>query len=183
MAHIDIHRFATILKDYPVTLSTIILINAAFVVQHGFPVLCDHILRFISYSDNKVFIYIVYQFMHLNFLHLVMNLLSLVSFMHYEKLLGSLKYSYYIIYFALVTPCVFDSMHAFCTFNDAIGFSGVLFGMITMFPSNIFFGYTVNPNYFPFLNLAVLSLIPNVSFIGHLSGIIAAYFLKAGMSL
>jgi membrane associated rhomboid family serine protease len=54
----------------------------------------------------------------------------------------------------------------------SIGFSGVLFGLITIFPHTYFFGFNIKRELFPFYMLGFMQLIiPNASFAGHLIGI------------
>jgi membrane associated rhomboid family serine protease len=67
-------------------------------------------------------------------------------------------------------------MSEFFFIRLSIGFSGVLFGLITIYPQESFFGYHVNKYIFPFLMLTLIQLIvPNVSFMGHFIGIISGH--------
>lgn len=119
---------------------------------------------------------IIAQFVHIKLSHLITNLLTFLSFRNIEKNEGSKIYFYKIIYFIMMNACLIESLNRFYDTDFAFGYSGVLFGFITLYPEGNFFGYQCDKNYYPFMVLLAMQILfENAFFIGHLIGIISAY--------
>jgi membrane associated rhomboid family serine protease len=115
-------------------------------------------------------------FIHANVQHVVLNGLAIYSLARIEAMLGSRVYLYTITYFLVMNALVIESINRFYETPLHVGFSGVIFGLLTLYPSNNIFGWYCNPKYFIVALLAVTQLLfANASFIGHLAGIISGY--------
>ncbi len=145
------------------------------------------ILIFIIFNLNQDFMYtiltqstitreILLSFVHLKFSHLIANMLTLLSLSNIEKIEGKKYYFYKIIYFVIMNACLIDSFNRFYTTPISCGYSSVLFGFVTMYPINNFYGYNFDKKYYPFILLLITQLLfENVSFVGHLGGILSSY--------
>ena len=130
-----------------------------------------------------------YAWFHGSVIHLAFNMMAFVPMAtSLERLLGTVQFTHVIALFTLLTSCYHvclavvagtlghPSMHA-C----AIGFSGVIFGVIVVdthlsaVPHRNVFGFFVVPSqWYPLALLLFLQvLMPQVSFLGHLSGLLA----------
>ena len=130
-----------------------------------------------------------YAWFHGSVIHLAFNMMAFVPMAtSLERLLGTVQFTHVIALFTLLTSCYhvclavvagtlgYPSMHA-C----AIGFSGVIFGVIVVdthlsaVPHRNVFGFFVVPSqWYPLALLLFLQvLMPQVSFLGHLSGLLA----------
>lgn len=135
-------------------------------------------------------------FSHLNLLHIVFNMSSLWSLRAIEKVFGTIMY--FKISFILLVVSVLVTMgiyHIWVKYGNireyettyAVGYSGVIFGLMTVGhvaakQSKIsFFGLSIPLSLAPFGSLLLTQiLVPNASFVGHLSGIIAGYMYSWG---
>jgi len=127
---------------------------------------------------------IISSFVHLDISHLLVNMLSFLTFRKIETLEGSRMYIYKIIYFVVMNALLIDSLNRFYRTNFIIGFSGVLFGLSTLYPRNYFFGFECDKKFYPFVLLLITQVfVPNASFVGHLSGIVSAYILTGVMNM
>ena len=133
-----------------------------------------------------------YQFVHSGFFHILMNSITLITWVgpKLEKnLFGSFLFFYLNVLFCILTSI----FHILITYTVSyltqtilnecsMGYSGVLFGFITIYanqiipssqPMTVCF-FRVSNKVYPWVLLLFCQLFfPNVSFIGHLSGIIA----------
>ena len=130
-----------------------------------------------------------YAWFHGSVIHLAFNMMAFVPMAtSLERLLGTVQFTHVIALFTLLTSCYHvclavvagtlghPSMQA-C----AIGFSGVIFGVIVVdthlsaVPHRYVFGFFVVPSqWYPLALLLFLQvLMPQVSFLGHLSGLLA----------
>lgn len=134
-------------------------------------------------------------FLHGGILHLCMNMLSFTQLgLTFESHVGTLSYFYHIIIFGLISA-IFHTLIAFIMYiggdssqwnSSAVGFSGVLFALIVVDISisggdqRSIMGLVMVPSWiYPWVMLLIMSLlIQNVSFLGHLSGIIAGYLYQ-----
>lgn len=125
-------------------------------------------------------------FSHYSFLHLIMNISTAYNLGYLERLLGV---SRFLIWITILTifPSIIDAIIRRKFFPDtevyAVGYSCVLFGLQTIiaaYQSEMsIFGLMIPWSWAPFMELIVISiLVPNASFIGHLSGIIIGYFIR-----
>ena len=126
---------------------------------------------------------------HGSVLHLAFNMMAFVPMASsLERLLGTVQFTYILVLFTLLASIFhvglafiggtlgYPSMH-----ECAIGFSGVIFGVIvvdthlsSVAQRSIFGFFTVPSQWYPLSLLIFLQvLMPSVSFVGHLSGLLA----------
>jgi len=126
---------------------------------------------------------------HGGIIHLAFNMTAFVPMASsLERLLGSVQFCHIVFLFVALSSCFhvalavvagalgFNAMH-----ECAIGFSGVVFGVIVvdthlqMVPRRSVFGFfSVPSQYYPVsLALFLQVIIPSVSFLGHLAGLLA----------
>jgi len=138
-------------------------------------------------------------FIHGGVLHIAMNMMSLVAIgSSLEQSIGTIQLCLTILWQALLcgsTSVAVSWVLSFIVFDDlsyanqnSLGFSGVLFALAVLdihrsdVPTRSVMGmFTVPAKWHPWILLVVLQLlIPNVSFIGHLSGIVMGTFQARG---
>ena len=126
---------------------------------------------------------------HGSVLHLAFNMMAFVPMASsLERLLGTVQFAHILVLFTLLASIFhvglafiggtlgYPSMH-----ECAIGFSGVIFGVIvvdthlsSVAQRSIFGFFTVPSQWYPLSLLIFLQvLMPSVSFVGHLSGLLA----------
>ena len=126
---------------------------------------------------------------HGGIIHLAFNMTAFVPMASsLERLLGSVQFCHIVFLFVALSSCFhvalavvagvlgFNAMH-----ECAIGFSGVVFGVIVvdthlqMVPRRSVFGlFQVPSQYYPVSLLLFLQvIIPSVSFLGHIAGLLA----------
>ena len=139
--------------------------------------------------DWQVYRMFTSVFFHGSVLHLAFNMMAFVPMASsLERLLGTVQFTYILVLFTLLASSYhvglafiggtlgYPSMH-----ECAIGFSGVIFGVIvvdthlsSVAQRSIFGFFTVPSQYYPLSLLIFLQvLMPSVSFVGHLSGLLA----------
>ena len=146
-------------------------------------------------ENGEVWRLITSMFGHLGIFHLVSNMYSF-SFlgMTLETTIGTLSYFYHILVFGILSNLLAVGISYFMYFGgdpmpintQAMGFSGVLFALIVIDvhlsggPNRSVLGFFTVPSWlYPWVMLFILSLIiPNVSFMGHLCGILVGYLYK-----
>jgi membrane associated rhomboid family serine protease len=164
-------------RHYPVTYCMCGFLVLMHMVYMQAPQL---IFRWLYFSyEPSVYNLMISDFLHLNVVHLIMNVAALYNYKYLETKLGRRQYVYTLIYFAVMNACVMQWFHQRMEMNFSIGYSGVLFGLMTLYPPNMVFGHYVEEGYrkfVPFMMLVVMQLlVKNVSFFGHLAGIVSAY--------
>jgi hypothetical protein len=107
-----------------------------------------------------------------------------------EPLFGSLQYAFVLAVFTVAIGSLYVAMGwllAFydpaCLYSSAVGFSGVLFAMavdevsLSPFPTRSVFGlFSVPTKLYPWVLMLLLQfLLPNVSLLGHLAGVIIGF--------
>eukprot|EP00238_Polyblepharides_amylifera_P006462 CAMPEP_0196585262 /NCGR_PEP_ID=MMETSP1081-20130531/50055_1 /TAXON_ID=36882 /ORGANISM="Pyramimonas amylifera, Strain CCMP720" /LENGTH=337 /DNA_ID=CAMNT_0041906751 /DNA_START=417 /DNA_END=1430 /DNA_ORIENTATION=+ len=116
-----------------------------------------------------------------------------------ERTVGTAKYSYTILLFCVLSALLHSGLGWLMAVNPvypvpqemyrcSMGFSGIIFGLIAMdtHDSNIrersIFGFfTVPSKYYPWALLGLFQLLmPNVSFLGHLSGLLIGLLYAQG---
>ncbi|KAL3914272.1 MAG: hypothetical protein SGILL_006169 [Bacillariaceae sp.] len=138
----------------------------------------------------QVYRIITSSLLHANLMHIGMNMMSMAAIGGIlEKKSGTLRLLFSIGWAILLTGGVYISVaylvYAILGYDQlvnshAVGFSGVLFHLLVMETylqageSRSLFGFvSVPPALYPWVLLVVLQFImPNISFMGHLSGII-----------
>ncbi|OHT12599.1 Clan S-, family S54, Rhomboid-like serine peptidase [Tritrichomonas foetus] len=132
------------------------------------------------------------QYLHSGILHLAMNMMSFTQLgVSLENRIGTLSFFYHIFIFGFLSAL----LHTFIAWfmyvggepshfmTGSIGFSGVLFTLVVIDNSlsgpgyRSLFGLVLIPSqFYPFALLFVMQLLlRNVSFLGHLSGLIIGY--------
>lgn len=138
-------------------------------------------------------------FLHGGVLHILFNMMAFIPMgSGLERLVGSFNFFYLILIFALVSNLL-NLTISLLALNVAryprfamecgIGFSGVLFGLIVIQThlsnaetQSIFGFFRVPTKYYPWILLVMLQVImPNVSFMGHLCGILVGYMYCRGL--
>jgi membrane associated rhomboid family serine protease len=115
-------------------------------------------------------------FMHSSINHLILNMVSIYSLAQIERLIGSKKYFYTILYFIGMNAAIVEFINRFYTVPFAVGFSGVIFGILTLYPQDNILGYKINPKYFVIAMLAIVQIMfERAHLIGHLAGILSGY--------
>lgn len=182
------------LQDIPVTMLTIGVCCALWFYLWNYDVSIEKF----GYQYERVTVHkewwrmISASYAHQAPMHIMFNMISLWNSAVMEVLLGSvtyLKYTFLLVILSMVTVTVFYFV-AQKYFNRpeyrvvySLGYSCVVFGwmMIQCEYSRgdmSYFGFTVPARLAPFLALIITSIIvPNASFIGHLSGIIVGEFI------
>lgn len=123
-------------------------------------------------------------------MHIGMNMISMVAMGGMlEKRTGTLSLAVTILYSILLTSVLYIAVAWFTyivmdqeklLYQHSLGFSGVLFHLSVLEchlgplqPRSLFGITTVSPKYYPWVLLVVLQFImPNLSFMGHLSGVL-----------
>lgn len=138
---------------------------------------------------------------HVSILHLVFNMLALVPIgSGLERILGSVRYSHVLfliatsngvlhMLFALLAAHNPIHLYAFFMNQCSIGFSGMIFAMIVMETSlsgvqsrSIFGFFNVPAKWYAWILLILFQLLmPNVSLLGHLCGILSGFAYTYGL--
>ena len=175
----------------PTTLSIVAICVSIYVVQgtlgwdlHLFT-MCPRAILF-THEYYRIFTSV---FFHANFMHIGMNMLSAAAISSaLEKKLGTLKLLYSIWLAILFTSAIYIvvaysaySIFGYNTwmYQHSLGYSGILFHLSVLEsrlnpgPRNVFGLFSVPSFAYPWVLLILLQLImPNLSFLGHLAGIV-----------
>eukprot|EP00040_Diaphanoeca_grandis_P030626 m.181429 g.181429 ORF g.181429 m.181429 type:complete len:345 (+) comp32065_c1_seq1:321-1355(+) len=159
--------------------------------------LCLHPRK--TVAGMQVWRLLSHAFVHSSWLHLLLNMLSLIPFAPKIELhLGSLQFLNVLVQFAVWSSLIYIFVTFIITIlSDSsqldttcvVGFSGVLFGLMVVYiykfsvkESIKVFGLFSIPNTLaPWVCLLLFQLLPNVSFLGHLSGIIVGYMFVGNL--
>ena len=161
----------------PVTflISTImIIISSLFIFRQSVYLPCGSDLLS-TFSRN---------FIHVDPLHLIINLYGFYQLANLEFSLGSIHYLSLIFLLAIIQTILehlYQTITPFPT-NCSIGFSGILFGILTF----IFFKKAINPKLLLALFVSILSSSatdPQISLIGHLFGLIAGLLVVVAVRI
>ena len=165
--------------------------------------LSQRVLSLITFSSDDVIMkrqfwrIFTFAFFHANIYHLIMNMEALMSVGPLiEKYIGTIPFFIHILLFNFLNGmisiliCWILKLYGISQpwKTSSIGFSGVLytlsmiFNTITGNTKTLIFGMILVPSYLqPWVKLFLTSiLIPNSSFIGHLSGIFVGYIYIIG---
>ncbi|GBG78251.1 hypothetical protein CBR_g26284 [Chara braunii] len=138
---------------------------------------------------------------HAGLLHISLNMMTFVPLgSGLERLLGSTRYLYSVFLFAVTNTLIHGGLAYLAAFNPilpyprmwyecSIGFSGILFSMIVaetymsgMTQRSIFGFFTVPAQWYPWALLVLFQVImPNVSILGHLSGLLSGLAFATGV--
>jgi len=119
--------------------------------------------------------YLLRTFFHANSIHIIMNMITLWQLRQMNQVMSETELTQMIIFLWIFSSLILYSINTVfpSTKTITIGFSGVLMGMILVFEYMI-----SNKNLFNvFSKLLILLvpqlLVPHISFIGHVSGLIS----------
>jgi len=162
------------------TSNNTLLINYFSIIPH----------RIIEYNEYyRIFTNVI---THGNIVHLLLNMISLsglIDKLHIRKILLSyyivgLIFIYGFVYVGLSLIFKFWFNYTKFYYTGSIGFSGIIFGLLHLYSSRtvssyfIFLNYRIPMKYYSFFQLLFVHIImPNTSFIGHISGIISSMLL------
>ena len=132
-------------------------------------------------------------FTHGGPMHIIMNMITLVAVgKPIEDKLGSTPFIALVILIATLSGIIYiilDLIAVYAGFNSycAVGFSGVLFALVVLETKlepqqnrSIFGFFTVPSNVYPWALLVLLQImLPGISFLGHLSGILVGFLCKS----
>jgi membrane associated rhomboid family serine protease len=131
-------------------------------------------------------------FFHNGIIHIIMNMMSLYQLgVSFERTVGTFSYFIHVIVFGLVSSILYLFIAWFMKFGgrpetyygSAVGFSGILFSLMVIDNSvsggsrrSVLGLFLVPADIYPWIMLLLMSLLmPNVSLVGHASGLIVGY--------
>jgi len=136
---------------------------------------------------------------HMGILHILLNMMSFLPLgSSLEKTLGTIRYAYLILLVSILNSFIHIFISYLLFYNPfystsfiyecSVGFSGVIFTLLvinlhssTEQTRSLFGIIKVPSSFYAWVLLVVLQLImPGVSFLGHLSGIISGYLYNFG---
>ena len=127
-----------------------------------------------SLSENSFFQALLNNFSHSRRFHLSLSLLALYNYRYVETRLGWEGYGLTLVY--LLFSKTFIYYYFLNEENQvSLGFSGIILGLMTISPEEKIFGFDCDPRYYSTIVLFIVQLIPQSSFYGNLSGVIAGY--------
>jgi|EP00945_MAST-04E_sp_MAST-4E-sp1_P002949 membrane associated rhomboid family serine protease len=140
------------------------------------------------YSNHEFYRIVSGSFFHAGLMHIGFNMMSLLTLGEaVERILGTFRFVFYTFVTVMLSNFLYLAVCiALGTFYErswwyynSVGFSGVLFAYATIesflspFPTRNFFGCTVPSKWYPWILLGGLQiLMPNISFLGHLAGLV-----------
>jgi membrane associated rhomboid family serine protease len=189
------------IADYPVACATFILcvLRWIWINRSVADRAADSAFSFKAVvSDGEIDRILFAQISHESFVHLALNMSSLISLRDLESSLGSFEYLKLIIILmflsAFIMLCSSFALYRHTSqlthlTSSSVGYSCVLFGMTSFqslshsTASISIFGLRMPALFSPFASLVMVSiLVPTSSFSGHLGGILAG-FAAAALSL
>jgi rhomboid domain-containing protein 1 len=195
-------RFQELLGQYPlvsfaITVVCILVYIASNLTNFGKAVSTFAIQPYAVILDLELYRIITCAYMHLSIMHIGMNMFSLFSIgTSLEAIFGSLRFFFLILVYTIVIGIVYLGLAVIEIFvwspagfyGSAAGFSGVLFAMavdesaLSVAPTRSVFGFfSVPTKLYPWVLMLVLSIIiPGVSLLGHLAGIIVGGMHTSG---
>ena len=137
-------------------------------------------------------------FVHSGIIHIALNMIAFLGFgRSLEHEIGSLPLSYLILLFVVLSEGLTTAIsfaanavgYSSFLFECGVGFSAVIFALLVVDTKvnaverrSIFGLFYVPSQWYPWALLLLLQLmLPNVSFVGHLSGLLAGYAYTSGI--
>ena len=137
-------------------------------------------------------------FFHGGLVHIGFNMLSLLTLgPAVEKIFGTFRFVLYILLCAVLSNFLYVVVCLAAAFllhdpswlyYNSVGYSGLLFAFasiesfLSLSPTRNFFGCEVPSRYYPFVMLfGIQIMMPNISFLGHLCGLLFGIFYVFGM--
>jgi len=151
----------------------------------------------IQLSWTNVYRFITSPFFHFGILHLLLNMVAFQPLgVYIETYMGTLQFFFLILEFCIGTNTLqflmayglallgMPQYRLQCT----LGFSGVIFGLLVIdctrrdLGRSVFGFFHVPSKLYPWILLLVLQIImPNISFLGHLAGILMGFLFVYGL--
>ncbi len=157
------------------------------------------IATFLVIDKGEYYRILTSAFVHGGLMHIGMNMMSLVQLLpSLESQFGTLQVFIMSMWAIIVEGCLYVGMNyllgTYLTnnpqwlYNSGVGYSGVLFTYAicesyhsTVQTRSVFGFCTVSSKVYPWLLLVLISLLlPNISFMGHLSGILTGVLIVNG---
>lgn len=177
-----------------VTLHVVILLG-------GFDVLSAVCFSGEGILNGRVYTIFTSVLFHGGLLHLVFNMMAFVPMGgSIERQLGSVRYTYLVLLFTITNAVLailiaamaampFLPLYPNLIYECSIGFSGIIFSLIVVETYttgaqnlSIFGFFSVPAKWYPWVLLLIFQLlIPNVSLLGHLSGLLSGLAYSYGM--
>ncbi|KAI3434702.1 hypothetical protein D9Q98_002764 [Chlorella vulgaris] len=144
-------------------------------------------------AQGQVYRFFTSALLHSSLLHLAMNMLALCSVApRVERSLGSLQFAWLMLLICVLGDAAYTAVACLSSLlpflagipsldfmhQCAVGFSGVLFGLLLVDAHlhggarSLFGAFTLPAKLYPWLLLVLWQLVPHVSFLGHLSGLL-----------
>jgi len=182
----------------PITLSLMAIQILIFIYQFVKKVpassFCEQYERIVVY--HEYWRVLTGSFSHLHPLHILFNMMSLwnLGFLEWPFVLGIVSYIR-VSFLLLVCDAIADVsiryiLIRFFRWSDQAtqwhaGYSGVLFGLMSLSAivepgAMSFFGLPIPSWLVPIVYLVILGLIPGISFVGHLAGIVIGFLIGLG---
>lgn len=127
----------------------------------------------------------VNHFVHIEFSHIFLNMLSLYRFRIFEARTGSKRYFMEIIQVWLVMTVIeygriFIMDYGGYEYTVSIGFSGILFALHSIYPKDLIIGDIIFDESYSAIVIMVITylLVENSSLIAHLLGVAVGIFMK-----
>jgi len=197
-------RLSVWLRSIPFTTRLVlftctILFSGEFVFGSWNAELCEHPWSIIHHY--QFYRLVTAAGFHVGVLHILLNMMSFLPLgATLERLLGTFQFMWLIllfdflcgsIHFLLAAASFFNPLFSYSNFINecAVGFSGVIFGLLVVNieksqnPTSSVFGFfSVPAKLYPWVLLVLLQfLMPGISFLGHLGGILAGYLYNYGL--
>lgn len=156
---------------YPVTCFTIGILCAV----HFIFMVNNELVYDVMSIPNMFLQHLAATFVHGSAIHLFQNCLTMYRLRSIELVHRS-TYLNQVLYFVVMNSLLWYLANELVFMNFSVGFSGVLFGLITLYPYGEIMGISINPALFPFAMLFLMQLlVPSASLAGHFIGIVSAY--------
>ena len=194
-------RFADFLRETPpVTLAVIAICLSLFLLQNALDMNLSLITMCPSLviDSHQYYRILTHAIFHSSLMHIGMNMITTYQFSPgVEKRLGTLRLGLSILWSILLSSFLYIGIswllsqlfgYKHLWYQHAVGFSGVVFHVIVLDAHSspnqsftIFWLVTVPGYVYPWALLVLVQLIlPNVSFLGHLCGVLTGTFQAYG---
>ncbi|KAK8801994.1 hypothetical protein WA158_006389 [Blastocystis sp. Blastoise] len=185
-------RFQELIHSYPpTTLSFTVLciglyILSFFIPLQNYMVFCP----FMFWNGYHIYTLFTFPYIHLDMMHILFNMMTLRSIgVYLESMFGSILFGYLMVLFGILGSIIYAIVGYFANISCVGGFSGVLFSLVTIdcFLSqeeqrSLYGLWNVSTQWYPVYLLIIIQILcPNVSFIGHLSGLIVGFLYSIGL--
>lgn len=124
--------------------------------------------------NNEMMNYAVRSFYHADLAHLISNMISFYYLSPIEDIVGEASFVFIVVFIWIVSSLLLYTYHQLFPSRKVytIGFSGVIFGLIVVYYSLLGQKASVSVTGL-IISILPQIVIPNISFEGHIAGIIA----------